>query len=73
MRQEFCNRLLQPLHPFLRKPNGFDHLLRNNLMSGIIEGLLLQPAQVAHGPSLLARVDAPVFEREGTDLLTMHP
>jgi len=48
-------------------------MLDDDLMSGMIERLFLQPTEVAHGPSLLARFDAPMLEHGNTDLLAMHP
>ena len=41
-------------------------------MGRVIEFLLLEPAQIAHRPALLARIDATVPEHEGADLLPMH-
>jgi len=41
-------------------------------VSGMIELLLLQPQQIAHGPRLCPREDAAVLEHEAADLLAMH-
>lgn len=41
-------------------------------MCGVIKALLLEPAQVAHRPALLERIDASMLEHEGADLLAMH-
>ena len=50
-----------------------NHLLQHDLVGGVLEALLLQPAQVAHRPAGLSRVNAPVLEHEGAHLLAMHP
>ena len=41
-------------------------------MGWVIELLLLEPAQIAHCPALLPRLDATVLEHEGAHLLTMN-
>jgi hypothetical protein len=42
-------------------------------MRRMIELLLLQPTQVAHRPTLLARINAAKFEHEGGDLSPENP
>jgi hypothetical protein len=39
----------------------------------MLEGLLLQPATVPRAPILLARENATVPQKKGTNLLLMHP
>jgi hypothetical protein len=72
VRHKLFDRLLQPIHSFLRKSDRLDHFLQDDLMSGMIELLFLQPSQVPHRPTLLAREDTTVLEHEGAHLLPMH-
>ncbi|OYR22614.1 hypothetical protein CEV34_4446 [Brucella pseudogrignonensis] len=42
-------------------------------MRGVIEVLILQPAQISHRPALLSWIDATMLELKGTYLLPMNP
>jgi hypothetical protein len=44
------DRRIETLHAFLRKPHGLYHLLERDLVGWVIEVLLSQPSQGAHGP-----------------------
>lgn len=70
-RHEFLDYTLQPLDPLVRDANALDHFLERNLMGRVIELLLLEPAQIAHRPPLLTRIDATVLEHESAHLLPM--
>lgn len=63
--------LEESLHTFLRDADRLDHLLQGDLMGGMIELLLLQPSQIAHGPGLRPREDAAMLEHEATHSLAI--
>ena len=70
---ELLDGALQPFNPLFGDAYGFNHFLERNLVRRVIERLFLQPAQIAHRPAFLARIDAAVLEHESAHLLAMDP
>jgi hypothetical protein len=52
--------MLQTLDPLFRDAHALNHLLKRNLMGRMIELLFLEPAKVAHGPTLLTRIHSAI-------------
>jgi hypothetical protein len=71
-RQELLYCRFNPFDPFCGHPNSINEFLQSDLVRRMIEVLLLKPAEVAHAPRNLARINPPMLQHETTDLLAVH-
>jgi len=57
---------------FCGNTHRINHFLQRYLIRRLIKPLFSSPAQIAHRPTCLLRIDPAVLQHEGADLLSMH-